>query len=70
MSKESKCFDSNSKQKKQYEKWKKLIKNLSDVKEKEKKVKGKNTFEDYFPVNTVTKFYVNRMDYEPFLGGA
>lgn len=68
MSKESKCFYLN---KKHYGKFKRLISNVTDKpKEKEKKVKDKNTFEDYFPVNTVTKFYVNRMDYQPFLEGA
>ncbi len=72
MSKEKpNCFDLNPKQKKHYEKWKKLIKGLSDKandkdKQKEKKDKPK-TFEDYFPVSTITKCYVNRLDYEPIL---
>ena len=71
MSKEKlKCFDF-PKQKKHYEKWKNLIKNLGDKandkdKQKEKKDKPK-TFEDYFPVSTITKCYVNRLDYEPIL---
>ena len=73
MKKENKCFDLNPKQKKHYEKWKKLIKNLSSDKSKEtetepkRKEKEKKTFEDYFPVGTITKCYVNRLDYEPML---
>ena len=73
MKKENKCFDLNPKQKKHYEKWKKLIKNLSSDKSKEtetepkSKEKEKKTFEDYFPVSTITKCYVNRLDYEPIL---
>ena len=72
MSKESKCFDlNNSKQKKHYENWKRFIKNLSRDKpketESEKKEKEKKTFEDYFPVGTITKCYVNKSDYEPIL---
>ena len=73
MKKENKCFDLNPKQKKHYEKWKKLIKNLSNStdehkKKNEKKDKTKN-FEDYFPVDTITKYYVvNRLDYDPILG--
>ena len=72
MSKESKCFDlNNSKQKKHYENWKRFIKNLSRDKpketESEKKEKEKKTFEDYFSVSTITKCYVNRLDYEPIL---
>jgi hypothetical protein len=70
MSKESKCFDFNSKQKKHYEKWKKLIKNLSRDKpnetEPKNKEKEKKTFEDYFPVGTIIKS-VNNFDYEPIL---
>jgi len=72
MSKESKCFDF-PKQKKHYEKWKKLIKNLSSNKPNETESEPKNnekekkTFEDYFPVSTITKCYVNRLDYEPIL---
>ncbi|AXX95729.1 hypothetical protein [Arcobacter ellisii] len=72
MSKESKCFDF-PKQKKHYEKWKKLIKNLSSNKPNETKIepkskeKEKKTFENYFPVSTITKCYVNRLDYEPIL---
>ena len=73
MSKESKCFDLNPKQKKHYEKWKKLIKNLSSNKPNETKIEPKNkekekkTFENFFPVSTITKCYVNRLDYEPIL---
>ena len=70
MSKESKCFDLNSKQKKHYEnKWKKFISNLSDKPketESEKKEKEKKTFEDYFSINTIIKS-VNNFDYEPIL---
>ena len=69
---ESKCFDFNSKQKKHYEKWKKLIKNLSsrtneNDKQSEKKEKTK-TFENLFPVSTVTRYCVNRLDYNPLQG--
>ena len=73
MSKEKpNCFDLKPKQKKHYEKWKKLIKNLSNSTDEhkmknEKKEKTK-TFEDFFLVNTVTRFYVNKMDYNPLLG--
>ena len=73
MSKESKCFDlNNSKQKKHYENWKKLIKNLSsrtneNDKQSEKKEKTK-TFENLFPVSTVTRYCVNRLDYNPLQG--
>ena len=74
MKKENKCFDLNPKQKKHYEKWKKLIKNLSSDKSKEteakNKEKEKKTFEDFFPIRTITKCYANRMDYKPFLEGA
>ena len=74
MKKENKCFDPKHKQKKHYEKWKKLIKNLSNStdekdKQNEKKEKTK-TFEDFFPIRTITKCYANRMDYKPFLEGA
>ena len=71
MSKESKCFDF-PKQKKHYEKWKKLIKNLSSNKPNETEIEPKNkekekkTFEDYFPVGTIIKS-VNNFDYEPIL---
>ena len=73
MSKEkSNCFDLNPKQKKHYyNKWKKFINNLADKKketEPKNKEKGKKTFEDYFPVGTITKCYVNNLDYEPILG--
>jgi hypothetical protein len=76
MSKESKCFDlNNPKQKKHYENWKRFIENLSTnkpsetEKESENKLKDKaKNFEDYFPVDTITKYYVNRLDYEPILG--
>lgn len=73
MSKErSKCFDlNNPKQKKHYENWKRLIKNLTDKPnqtESEKKVKDKaKTFEDYFSISSITKS-INRLDYEPILG--
>lgn len=71
MKKENKCFDLNPKQKKHYyDKWKKFISNLSDKPketESEKKEKEKKTFEDYFPVGTITKCYVNKSDYEPIL---
>ena len=70
MSKESKCFDLNSKQKKHYENWKKFISNLSDKPketEPKNKEKEKKNFEDYFPVGTITKCYVNKSDYEPIL---
>lgn len=71
MKKENKCFDiNNSRQKKHYAKWKKLIKNLGDKvnendKQNEKKEKTK-TFEDFFPV---TRFYVNRSDYKLSIEG-
>ena len=72
MSKEkSNCFELNPKQKKHYENWKRFIKNLSRDKpketESEKKEKEKKTFEDYFPVGTIKKCYVNKSDYEPIL---
>lgn len=75
MKKENKCFDLNSKQKKHYENWKRFIKNLSSNKpnktESESESKNKEneekTFEDYFAVSTITKCYVNRLDYEPIL---
>ena len=72
MSKESKCFDlNNPKQKKHYENWKRFIENLSSDKPKEtepkSKEKEKKNFEDYFPVGTITRFYVNHLDYEPIL---
>lgn len=70
MNKESKCFDLNSKQKKNYAKWKRFIKNLSHDKPNEKesknKEKEKKTFEDYFSINTIIKS-VNNFDYEPIL---
>ena len=77
MSKEkSNCFELNPKQKKHYEKWKKLVKNLSSNKQDEMEKEAKNklkdkskNFEDYFPVDTIIKYYVvNRLDYEPILG--
>ena len=70
MSKESKCFDLNPKQKKHYEKWKKFINNLADKPketEPKNKEKEKKNFEDYFSVSTITKCYVNKLDYEPIL---
>lgn len=72
MSKESKCFDSNTpKQKKHYAKWKKFIGNLNDDKTKEKKVNEKKNFQDYFQVDTVIKFRnINNLDYQPFFEGA
>ena len=71
MSKEkSNCFVLNTKQKKHYENWKRLIKNLSRDKPKEtepkNKEKEKKNFEDYFPVSTIIKS-VNNFDYEPIL---
>jgi hypothetical protein len=72
---ESKCFDiNNSRQKKHYIKWKNLINNIGDKvsendKQNEKKEKTK-TFEDFFPVETVTRFYVNRSDYKLSIEGA
>ena len=73
MSKESKCFDlNNPKQKKHYEKWKRFIENLSSDKPKEtepkSKEKEKKNFEDYFPVGTITRYCVNRLDYNPLQG--
>ena len=72
MSKEkSNCFELNPKQKKLYENWKRFIETLSSDKPKEtepkSKEKEKKNFEDYFPVGTITKCYVNRLDYEPIL---
>ncbi len=71
MSKEKpNCFELNPKQKKHYENWKKFINNLADKPketESKNKEKEKKTFEDYFPVSTITKCYVNRLDYEPIL---
>lgn len=70
MSKESKCFDLNPKQNKHYEKWKKFINNLADKPketEPKNKEKEKKNFEDYFSVSTITKCYVNKLDYEPIL---
>ena len=73
MSKEKSNGFDFPKQKKHYEKWKKLIKNLSrdQPNETDSKVKNnekdKKTFEDYFPVGTITRFYVNNLDYEPIL---
>lgn len=67
---ESKCFDLNKPKQKHYENWKKFIKNLADKQnetESKNKEKEKKTFEDYFPVSTITKCYVNRLDYEPIL---
>ena len=72
MSKESKCFDlNNPKQKKHYENWKKFISNLSDKPketEPKSKEKEKKNFEDYFPVGTITRYCVNRLDYNPLQG--
>lgn len=73
MKNEINCCDFNSKQEKHHEKWKRFIENLSDRKKdmkKDEKEKTK-TFEDFFQVSTITKFYANRRDYEPpFLQGA
>ena len=70
MKKENKCFDLNPKQKKNYAKWKRFIKNLSHDKpnetESKNKEKEKKTFEDYFSINTIIKS-VNNFDYEPIL---
>lgn len=67
----SNCFDlRNPKQKKHYEKWKKLIRNLTDEPnqvESKNKEEEKKTLEDYFSVSTIAKCYVNRLDYEPIL---
>ena len=68
------CFKFNSKQKQDYEKWlKEFVRPLSEKElnemEKEKKERTK-TFEDFFPIRTITKCYANRMDYKPFLEGA
>lgn len=76
MSKKSNCFELNQKQKKLYEKWKRFIENLNSNKPSEAEKESKNklkdkpkNFEDYFPVDTITKYYVvNRLDYEPILG--
>ena len=76
MSKKSNCFELNPKQKKLYEKWKRFIENLNSnkpseaEKESENKLKDKpKNFEDYFPIDTITKYYVvNNSDYEPILG--
>ena len=35
--------------------------------EPKNKEKEEKTFEDYFSVSTITKCYVNRLDYEPIL---
>ena len=72
MSKEKlNCFDF-PKQKKHYEKWKNLIKNLGNKandkdKQKEKKDKSKN-FEDVFSVDTVIRYCANRSDYNLLQG--
>ena len=61
------CIKFNSKQKQDYEKWlKEFVRPLSE-KELDELEKEK-TFEDLFPVNTVTRFYINKMDYNPLLG--
>ena len=66
MNKEFKCIDFNSKQKKHYEKWKKLIKDLSEVNDRKNEKKDKpKTFEDFFPVHTITKYHgINNLDYK------
>ena len=56
-----------------FKKWKKLIKNLSSNKPNETEIelknkeKDKKTFENFFHVGTITRFYVNNLDYEPIL---
>lgn len=70
---ESKCFDINKlRQKKHYAQWKNLIKNLGDKANEKDKQKGKKektkTFEDIFPISTITKYCSNRLDYNPLKG--
>ncbi len=73
MSKESKCFDlNNTKQKKNYAKWKRFIKNLSsrtneNDKQSKKREKTKN-FEDIFFISSIKKYCANRLDYNPLQG--
>lgn len=63
------CFKFNSKQKQDYEKWlKEFVKPLSEKELNEMEKEKTKTFEDFFPVETVTRFYVNKMDYNPLLG--
>lgn len=63
------CFKFNSKQKKDYEKWlKEFVRPLSEEELNEIEKDRRKNFEDFFPVDTVTKFYINKMDYEPLLG--
>ena len=63
------CFKFNSKQKKDYEKWlKEFVRPLREEELNEMEKDRLKNFEDFFPVDTVTKFYINKMDYEPLLG--
>lgn len=63
------CSKFNSKQKQDYEKWlKEFVKPLSEKELNEMEKEKTKTFEDFFPVDTVTRFYVNKMDYNPLLG--
>ena len=63
------CFKFNSKQKQDYEKWlREFVKPLSEKELNEMEKEKTKTFEDFFPVDTVTRFYVNKMDYNPLLG--
>ena len=63
------CFKFNSEQKQDYEKWlKEFVKPLSEKELNEMEKEKTKTFEDFFPVDTVTRFYVNKMDYNPLLG--
>ena len=63
------CFKFNSKQKKSYEKWlKEFVRSLNEKELNEMEKEKTKTFEDFFPVDTVTRFYVNKMDYKPLLG--
>jgi len=63
------CFKFNSEQKQDYEKWlKEFVKPLSEKELNEMEKEKTKTFEDFFPVETVTRFYVNKMDYNPLLG--
>ena len=63
------CFKFNSEQKQDYEKWlKEFVKPLSEKELNEMEKEKTKTFEDFFPVETVTRFYANKMDYNPLLG--
>lgn len=70
MKKANNCFD--SKQNKNYKRWKKFIQKLADKKndkEIDKKEKTK-TFEDLFLTSIISKYYINQMNYQPFMEGA